>query len=204
MTVRRRTGSTLTLSGSARRVLGESLLYLEPRIAAYVDTFDERGAHLTITQPANAAFLSPVLLFVQRQRIGALDVPFDTFAAPARHRIVRALYFTPQQLAQFGHANVPRDPSQPALVLAASDDAGRSLGIALAASGQTVAIGGIRVRATLGSYPALEIAAVPPPWVFAAGHRRVCAAASRGRSCARAERPERFRRSRARRSFPPP
>ncbi|HEX3550526.1 MAG TPA: hypothetical protein VHT53_09125 [Candidatus Elarobacter sp.] len=169
ITLRRRDGAAITLAGAARRPFGESLLYLVPHAAAYVEPFDERGARLTVTQPANAAFLSPVLFFPQRQRIGAFDVPLDTFAAPARHRVVRALYFTPAQLAQFGHANVPRDPTRPALVLSAGDDTGRSLGIALAESGQTVALAGIRVRVTIGSYPALAIAAAPPPWVLGIG-----------------------------------
>ncbi len=169
VTVRRRDGSAFVLGGGARRLMADSLVYLQPRAAAYVDTFDGHGAHLTITQPASTAFLSPVLFFPQRQRIGSFDVPFDTFAAPARHRIVRALYFTPAQLAQFGHHEVARDPSQPALVLAAADDAGTSAGLALAVSGQTVVVGGLRVRATIGTYPALAIAAAPPVWALGIG-----------------------------------
>lgn len=171
VTLRRRNAREVALAPAARRVLGESLVYLEPRPAAYVDAFDDRGAHLTITQPANASFLSPVLLFRERQRIGAFDVPFDTFAAPARHRIVRALYFTPSELAQFSHANaaVVAAKNAPALILTAADDAGKPLGITLAASGQTVTLGGIRVRATIGTYPALAIAAAPATWALVAG-----------------------------------
>jgi hypothetical protein len=171
VTLRRRNAGEVALAPAARRVLGESLVYLEPRPAAYVDAFDERGAHLTITQPTNASFLSPVLLFRERQRIGAFDVPFDTFAAPARHRIVRALYFTPRELAQFSHANAtaPAGKNEPALILTAADDAGKPLGITLAASGQSVALGGLRVRATIGTYPALAIAAAPATWALVAG-----------------------------------
>jgi hypothetical protein len=171
VTLRRRNAAQIALAPASRRVLGESLVYLQRRPAAYVEAFDERGTHLTITQPANASFLSPVLLFRERQRIGAFDVPFDTFAAPARHRIVRALYFTPQELAQFSHANATAlaGKSEPALILTAADDAGKPLGITLAASGQAVALGGIRVRATIGTYPALAIAAAAPTWALAAG-----------------------------------
>jgi hypothetical protein len=169
VTLRRRGAPDIVLAGAARRLDGESLLFLQPRPAAYVEQFDDRGARLTTTQPANASFLSPVLLFPQRQRIGDADVPLDTFAAPARHRIVRALYFTPAQLARFGHGGAVRDRSRPALVLAAADDAGRTLGIALAESGQTVALAGIRVRATVGTYPALAVAAAPPAWALALG-----------------------------------
>ena len=167
--VRRRNAAEIALAPGARRIVGESLVYLEPRPAAYVEAFDERGRHLTITQPANASFLSPVLLFRERQRIGAIDVPFDTFAAPARHRVVHALYFTPQQLAQVSHANAPADRTAPALILTVADDAGKPLGITLAASGQNVVLGGVRVRATLGTYPALAIAAAPAAWALVTG-----------------------------------
>lgn len=167
--LRRRTGGEIALGAPTRRVLGESLVYLEARPAAYVDVYDERGAHLTVTQPTNASFLSPVLLFHDRQRIGALDVPIDTFATPARHRIVRALYFSAHDLAQFDHAGARFDTSGPGLVLSASDDQGRPLGITLASSGKDVAFAGLRIRATLGTYPALAIAAAPPTWALVAG-----------------------------------
>ena len=134
----RRGAAEIVLGPSARRVVGESLVYLEPRPAAYVEAYDEHGAHLTITQPTNASFLSPVLLFRQRQRIGALDVPFDTFATPGRHRVVRALYFTPRDLAQFNPANA--GTTRPALVVSVADDAGKPLGITLAADGHDVTV----------------------------------------------------------------
>jgi hypothetical protein len=165
--LRRRNAGEIALGPSQRRALGESLVYLEPRPAAYVDAYDARGAHLTVTQPTNASFLSPVLLFRQRQRIGALDVPLDTFATPAQHRVMRALYFTPRDLAQFSHANA--GGSEPALVLSAADDAGRPLGIALASTGRDVVVAGIRVRATIGTYPALAVAAAPPAWALITG-----------------------------------
>jgi len=165
--LRRKGASEIALDPPAHRVMGESLVYLEPHPAAYVDAFDEHGAHLTITQPTNMSFLSPVLLFRQRQRIGALDVPFDTFATPALHRVVRALYFTPHDLAEFNRSN--DGMKQPALVLTVADDTGKPLGIKLAGAGQDVTIAGIRVRATLGAYPALAVAAAPPTWALVAG-----------------------------------
>ena len=165
--VRRRGGAEIALVPGARRVVGESLLYLEPHPAAYVEAFDEHGAHMTVTQPTNASFLSPVLLFRQRQRVGALDVPFDTFAIPARHRVVRALYFTPRDLAQFNRANA--DATQPALVLSVADDAGKPLGITLAAAGHDATVAGIRVRTTVGAYPVLAVASAPPAWALIAG-----------------------------------
>lgn len=167
--LRRRNAGEIALGGPTRRVLGESLLYLEPRPAAYVDAYDERGAHLTVTQPTNASFLSPVLLFHERQRIGALDVPLDTFATPARHRIVRALYFSARDLAQFDHGGGRFDSSAPGLILSAADDQGRPLGITLASSGKEVAFAGLRIRMTIGTYPALAIAAAPPTWALVIG-----------------------------------
>ncbi|MEA2784327.1 MAG: hypothetical protein QOF71_431 [Candidatus Eremiobacteraeota bacterium] len=165
--VRRKSAGEIALAPRGRRVMGESLVYLEPQPAAYVDAYDERGAHLTVTQPTNTSFLSPVLLFRQRQRIGALDVPFDTFATPALHRVVRALYFTPRDLAQFNPAN--GDVKEPALILTVADDTGKPLGIKLAAAGQDVTIAGVRVHATLGTYPALAVAAAPPTWALVLG-----------------------------------
>jgi hypothetical protein len=163
----RRGAADIVLGPAARRIVGESLVYLEPRPAAYVEAYDERGAHLTITQPTNASFLSPVLLFRQRQRIGALDVPFDTFATPGRHRVVRALYFTPHDLAQFNPANA--GAKGPALVVSVADDAGKPLGIALAGDGHDVTVAGIRVRAAVGAYPVLAVASAPPTWALVAG-----------------------------------
>ena len=166
--LRRRNTSEIVLGGPTRRVLGESLVYLDARPAAYLDVYDEHGAHLTVTQPTNASFLSPVLLFHERQRIGALDVPLDTFATPARQRVIRALYFSAHDLAQFDHAGARLDSSRPGLILSASDEQGRPL-ITLASSGQDVAFAGLRIRATIGTYPALAISAAPPTWALVAG-----------------------------------
>lgn len=167
--LRRRNAPDVVVTPGAHRVLGVSLLYLTPRPAAYVDVYDDRGAHLTVTQPANASFLSPVLLFPQRQQIGELDVPFDTFAAPARSRTLRALYFTQHDLAAFDHRGAVLDASRPGLILTAADDRDKQLGITLAPSEREVAIAGLRIRATVGTYPALSIAAAPPTWALVAG-----------------------------------
>ena len=163
----RRGGREIVVGPGTRRPIGESLLYLDAHPAAYIDAADAGGAHVTLTQPTNASFLSPVLLFREHQRIGAFDVPLDTFATPALHRIVRVLYFTPRQLAQLAHPGA--DATRPAVIFTASDEAGKPLGITLAASGQTVSLAGLRLRATLGSYPALAVAAAPPPWALSLG-----------------------------------
>jgi hypothetical protein len=164
--LRSRGSAPLDASGG-HRLVGESVVGPERRVAAFVEVWDARGAHLTITQPTGTAFLSPVLLFRERQRIGAFDVPFDSFATPGRARAFRALYFTPKDLASFKHAVA--DTSKPALIVTAADEHGTPLGIVLAPSGSVVTIAGVRLRATLGTYPALSIASVPPLWALAGG-----------------------------------
>jgi len=167
--VRRRNVGELVVGPSSRSVTGESVLYLEPRTAAYVDVANPHGDHLTITQPTNTSFLSPVLLFGGRQRIGALDVPLDTFAVPSQHRVVHALAFSAQQLAEFDSSGARFDASRPGLILSVGDDRNQQLGITLAPSGQDITIAGLRIRATIGTYPALAIAAAPPTWALVAG-----------------------------------
>ncbi|MBV8645694.1 MAG: hypothetical protein JO225_17465 [Candidatus Eremiobacteraeota bacterium] len=167
VTLRRRGASEIALAGEGRRLLGESTLYLTPRPAAYIEVSDPAGAHLTMTQPTSAAFLSPVLLFHDRQKIGDVTVPLDTFAVPARGRVFRALYFTAADFARF-HRAAP-GAAGAALVLTAADDRGRPLGITLAPSGTEVVLAGARIRAELGRYPALAVAAAPEPWVLLAG-----------------------------------
>lgn len=167
VTLRRRNAREVALGATSRTVLGESLVYLDQRPAAYIDAYDAHGAHLTITQPTNSSFLSPVLLFRDTQRIGAISVPLDTFATPAQHRMLRALYFTPTQLAQFSHGGVTG--GRAGLVITADDDAGHPLGITLLPSGGDVTIGGIRLHATLGTYPALAVASAPPTWALVVG-----------------------------------
>jgi hypothetical protein len=152
---------------AGHHLLGESIIGIDRRPAAFIEAWDTGGAHLTITQPANASFLSPVLLFRDHQRIGNFDVPFDGFATPARARGFRALYFSPADLANFKHAVA--DTTKPALIITAADDRGTPLGITLVPSGRSATIAGVRVRATLGTYPALSIASAPPAWALVAG-----------------------------------
>ncbi|HEY4441145.1 MAG TPA: hypothetical protein VGN14_11870 [Candidatus Elarobacter sp.] len=165
VTLRRRDGASLAL-GTTPRPLGESVVFLAPRPAAFVEAWDARGAHLTVTQPANASFLSAVLLFRQHQRIRQFDVPVDTVATPAQHRVFHVLYFSPADAAalQPGIGG-----SEPAAIVTADDDAGTTIGITLARSGHDVALAGVRLRVTLGTYPALEVASAPPLWALALG-----------------------------------
>jgi hypothetical protein len=165
--VLRRRGRAALEVGAAPRPLGESVLSLTAQPVVYVEAWDAHGGHLTVTQPTGNAFLSPVLQFPQRQRItDALTVPVDTFATPAQHRVFRALYFTAHDLAAFPHRI--GDPTKPGVILTAADDAGRPLGIALSQGGR-LALGGVTLQVTLGTYPTLSVAAAPDPWLLVIG-----------------------------------
>lgn len=132
------------------------------RTVVAVEARDLRGAHLTVTQPTGNAFLSPVLMMQQRQTIAGMNVPFDSFAVPAAHRVVKAVLFTPQQAAMLRGLE---GLEVPAVLFAADDENDRPLphAIALSVGGQTVAVGGLLLRATVLQYPAVEIIAVPSP-----------------------------------------
>jgi hypothetical protein len=155
-----RQNHTLAEIGPARRDVGNFILSTMDRTVVYVQAYDSSGAHLTITQPQGVAFLSPVLLMQQHQAIAGFDLPFDSFAVPAAHRIVKAVLFTPQQAAALrGMAGV----EVPAVLFAVDDESDRPLphAIALAIDGQTVAIGGLRLYAKVLDYPSVELVAAP-------------------------------------------
>jgi hypothetical protein len=146
--------------GPRRRDVGSFILHTGDRSVVYVQAYDARGAHLTITQPTGVSFLSPVLLMQQRQVIAGLDLPFDSFAVPAAHRIVKAVLFTPQQAVQLrGMAGL----AAPAVLFAVDDENDRPLrdAVALAVDGQTIAVGGLKLRSEVLQYPSVEIVAAP-------------------------------------------
>ena len=130
------------------------------RTVVYVEARDARGNHLTVTQPQGAAFLSPVLLMQQQQQIAGLTLPYDSFAVPAAHRIVKAVLFSPQQAAMLRGI---QGLATPAVLFAVDDDSDRPLphAIALCADGQSVTVGGLSLRANVLDYPAIEVVAVP-------------------------------------------
>jgi len=165
----RRRGAGPIEVGSRPVPVGLSVAFTEMRPAAYVVVRDDRGDRLTITQPSNPSFLSPVILFRQSQLIHDRTFPLDTFAVPAAQRVVRILYFTAADLATFRRDADAPAPTEPGAILSASDDAGAQRGITMAASGRETAIGGLRVTVTLGSYPVLQIASAPQPYVTLGG-----------------------------------
>ncbi len=165
LTLRRRGAPELSV-GHTPTPLDLSVVYRAERPAVYVVAHDERGARLTVTQPTNSTFLSPVLLFRGTQAIGEKTYPFDTFAVPALHRVVRALYFTPADLAAFRHGLPGSDGG---VVVSVADDNGAPLGITIAPAGREISIAGLRLTMSLGSYPVLMVASAPQPFVVLGG-----------------------------------
>jgi hypothetical protein len=151
-----------------RRFTSTALLRSVSRSVVAIEAFDQRGAHLTITQPTGSAFLSPVLLMESTQNIEGLNLPYDSFAVPAAHRIVRAVLFSEAQAA-----SMPALASMhaPVLLFDLEDDAGVSIphGIGIARDGGSVVLGGIRLHPSVLSYPEIEVFSIPDLDVVAAG-----------------------------------
>lgn len=147
------------IAGRARDA-GTFVLQTTPRQVVYVEARDLHGGRLTVTQPSGSAFLSPVLLMQQHQTIQGLDVPFDSFAVPAAHRLVKAVLFDARQAATLGGTN---GAAVPAVLFAVDDENDRPLrnAIALAPDGQTVNLAGIALHAGVIAYPAVDIFAAP-------------------------------------------
>lgn len=150
----------VAVSERARNV-GTFVLHAVPRQVVYTEARDSSGGTLTITQPSGSSFLSPVLLMQQRQTIAGLDVPFDSFAVPSAHRSVKAVLFSAQEAATM--RGLQGGAPSPAVLFAVDDESGRPLprAIAVARSGSTVSVGGLRLYASVLSYPAVEIVASP-------------------------------------------
>lgn len=156
-----RTGRTPAAIGNRGRYVGAFVLRPQPRTVVFIDARDRRGASLTVTQPSGAVFLSPVLLMQQHQTIAGFDVPYDSFAVPAAHRLVRAVLFTPQQAAMMPGLE---GGAGPAVLFAVDDENDRPLprGIDAARSGATVGIDGLLLRALVVEFPAVDIVSIPP------------------------------------------
>jgi hypothetical protein len=159
------------LGPGGRRFSGATALELLPQAAAYVEARDKAGRHLTITQPTGSAFLSPVLMFTDKIPLAGKTYPSDQFAAPAARRQIRAVLFTAKDMPEGAHgAPAPPGgkPKGDALLFAVADELGRGLpdGIGFAPLGKEIELGGVRLRATLGTYPALVTSSVPPIFVM--------------------------------------
>ena len=160
-------GNAVRSIGTGWSDVGSAMLRTQPRQVVAVDARTLQGGHLTVTQPTGSVFLSPVLLMQQRQQIAGMNLPYDSFAVPAAHRIVKAVLFTPQEAATLRGAAA----GAPAVLFAVDDEEDRPLphAIALASDDETVALGGLRLRPTVTSYPAVDIVAAPSLPVVAVG-----------------------------------
>ncbi|MBV8424141.1 MAG: hypothetical protein JO349_03040 [Candidatus Eremiobacteraeota bacterium] len=162
--IRRRNHRDINVPPGSRRFLGALLLIADPRPAAYVEATDSSGNHLTVTQPTGSSFLSPVLLFGDRQEIAGASHPVDGFSLPAESRTVKAVYFTPSDFAKLNVPIPPAAAGKPAILYDVFDaKTNRSVGIGVAPSGELTAIGGVRLRSTIGRYPRLVVASAPQP-----------------------------------------
>lgn len=143
-----------------QRIAGSFLLRPVPRSVVEIAAFDARGAHLTITQPTGSAFLSPVLLMQSQQTIAGMSLPYDSFAVPAAHRMVKAVLFSAQQAAALHGVAASGGP---AVLYDVEDESEKPLphGIVFARDGETAAAGGLSLRASIAQYPAVEIIAIP-------------------------------------------
>ncbi len=143
------------------KVTGNFVLRTTPRDVVDVEARDLRGNRLTVTQPSGAVFLSPVLLMEHRQTIAGMSLPYDSFNVPAVRRVVKAVMFSPPQAAMLLRAGV--GPGDAAVLFAVDDENERPLphGIALSAAGRSAAVGALVLRATVVSYPAVEVVAAP-------------------------------------------
>jgi len=167
--IRRRNASDIDVGPGARRFVGASALTQVAAVVAYVEARDPRGRRLTITQPTNPAFLSPVLFFPQRVPIANKTLPADAFATPALHRQIKAFYFS-KEASTVARAHGMADTN--AVLFAVDDDRGGLVpgGIGFARSGQEILLGGVRLRPVIGTYPTLQVAAVPyPPALWLGG-----------------------------------
>ncbi len=168
VTLQRSFGAPIAI-GARTRVAGSFALRTTLRQVVYVEAFDRHGARLTVTQPTGAVFLSPVLLMQHRQTIAGMDLPYDTFSVPAARRVIKTILFTPQEAAMLMHGTGV--PGASAVLFAVDDEEGHPIphSIALASDGRDTSVGDLRLRAFAVGYPAVEIMAVPAPFIVVPG-----------------------------------
>lgn len=149
------------LIGASRHEAGNFILRTLPRNVVSVEARDLRGNRLTVTQPSGTAFLSPVLLMEHRQTIAGLDLPYDSFNVPALQRVVKAILFTPAQAAMMLHGDAASGES--AVLFAVDDEKERPVphAIALSTGGRAARAGGLTLRGSVQTYPAVEVVAAP-------------------------------------------
>jgi hypothetical protein len=159
----------LTIDIGGRHIfLANYILWTQPRTAAYIEAFDGRGAHLTVTQPqaTSVPFLSPVLLFIETKEFNdpksslPATLPVDSFSLPAVHRSVNAVLFSKDVVAKMQRL---AGDARPGILFAVADDRGKQLqgALGLARSGDTIALGGVRLHPIIEEFPTVVIASGP-------------------------------------------
>ena len=138
-----------------------SIFVAHPREVVHVSVTDAGGNHLTVTQPSNSTFLSPVLMMQQTARVANMDVLTDEFALPAVSRSVKVVLFSASQAAFLRRADMPA--GKPAALFDVTDAKGRTLpdGLGLVPSGESKTIAGLTIAADVQSYPALDASSAP-------------------------------------------
>lgn len=173
----RRGGSVVGIGPGGSRFVGAFVLRQVPRQVVALDVTDARGAHLTVTQPSGSAFLSPVLAMATEQNVAGMTLPFDTFAVPAAHRIVRTVLFDARHAAMLKSIDAR---GKSAVLFAVDDEDDRPVagGLGIAVDGTTARVAGLRIRARVLTYPAIGIAPVPLPLFAGLGLAALLAAAA--------------------------
>lgn len=148
---------------------GAFILRQRLRPVVQVDVFDERGNHLTVTQPSNPAFLSPVLLFAQKAHVAGKLLPVDSFVLPAKRIAVKAVLLDADQLGAMQQSL--SNGRRPAVLFAVQSEGGTLLrnGMKIVVSGSTRTISGLRIRTLVLAYPAVEVASAPHPGLLIPG-----------------------------------
>ncbi len=175
-----RTAKRLIFVGHAYAYAGAFILHERLRTIAHVDVFDLRGNHLTITQPQNLAFLSPVLLFQQETTIGGKTLPVDSFTVPAMHRTVKAVLFDRDHI---GVMPGPIRKAGAAVLFAVQNEHGilvRS-GMNVIPNGSLGTVGGLKIQSRIARYPAIEVDSAPHPLALLLGVLLLGAAPLRNR-----------------------
>jgi hypothetical protein len=153
------TRGTHTQSIHGRQYVGPFLLEPVPRSVVSVDVTDTRGGHLTITQPTGNAFLSPVLLMQSQQLIAGMTVPYDSFAVPAAHRVVKTVLFSAEQSARLPSIGA----AVPTVLFDVENENESEVknGIGVARDGGRITLAGIVLQPRVFEYPAVRVISVP-------------------------------------------
>ncbi|MDQ6823650.1 MAG: LPXTG cell wall anchor domain-containing protein [Candidatus Eremiobacteraeota bacterium] len=144
-----------------RRYSGSFIVQAVARSVVRVSAFDKRGNRLTVTQPAGAAFLSPVLLMRTSTVIAGMTLPFDTFAVPAARRTVKAVLFTKQQAGQLRSRQALAGQAAVLFAVSGPDDRIVPGGISIVADGGQKAVGGLTLSAHVIEFPAFAVSSAP-------------------------------------------